>query len=195
MTFNRPKRQTLIVLPPWKKYVTFPSTDKQVQLLENLTPEGIVNLLIGGDHKELGRDTVNGVEAEVFEFQNREPFKELLPKAVLDVQDYTGKIWIGIDEQMPLRIEGDLVMGRSFMTMFHDLNLHEVNTLGEYDGELDEDIFDTNPPEGYTELTLTDIILLIPAEAKAGLVGLGIVPAGFVFWKRRRRKTREARKR
>ena len=188
MTFNRPKRKTLIVLPPWKKYVTFPSTEKQEQLLENLTPEGIVNLLIGGDHKKLGRDTLNGVEAEVFEFQNREPFKELLPKAIFDIQDYTGKIWIGIDEQMPLRIEGDLIMGKSFMTMFHELNLHEVNILGEYNVELDEDIFDTKPPEGYTELTLIDILQVIPTEAKAGLVGLGIIPAGFVLWRRRKKK-------
>jgi hypothetical protein len=188
MTFNRPKRQTLIVMPPWKKYVTFPSTDKQVQLLENLTPEGIVNLLIGGDHKKLGRETLNGVEAEVFEFQNREPFKELLPKTILDIQDYTGKIWIGIEEQMPLRIEGDLIMGKGLMTMFHELNLHEVNVLGEYNVELDEEIFDTKPPEGYTELTLIDILSLIPTEAKAGAAALGIIPAGLVFWRRRRKK-------
>jgi len=188
MTFNRPKRQTLIVMPPWKKYVTFPSTEKQEQLLENLTPEGIVNVLIGGDHKKLGKDTLNGVEAEVFEFQNREPFKELLPKTVFNVQDYTGKIWIGIDEQMPLRIEGDLIMGKGLMTMFHELNLHEVNILGEYNVELKEDLFDTNPPEGYTELTLVDILSLIPTEAKVGFMGLGIIPGGLIVWKRRKRK-------
>ena len=186
MTFNRPERKSLIVLPPWKKYITFPSTDKQMQLLANLTPEGIVKLLVDGDSKELGRDSIDGVEAEVFEFQNREPFKELLPKPIFDLKDYTGKIWIGVEEQMPLRIEGDLIMGKSFMTMFHELNLHEVNTLGDYNVELDDAIFDTSPPEDHTELTLSDILQMIPAKAKAGLAGLGIIPAGFVFWRRRR---------
>jgi hypothetical protein len=188
ITFNQPKRQTLIALPRLKKYVTFTSTDKQVQLLESQTPKGIIDLLMGGDYEELGRDNINGIEAEVFEFQDTEPIKGLLPKAVFDIQNLKGKVWIAVKEQMPVRIEGDLTVGKSFMTMFHDLNLHEVNTLGEYNVELDEDIFNTNPPEGYTELGLSDILPLIPVEAKAGIVGLSVVPAGFVVWKRRRRK-------
>jgi len=74
------------------------------------------------------------------------------------------------------------------MTMFHDLNLHEVNTFGDFNIEIDETIYDTTPPEGYTQLTLSDILQFIPAEAKAGAAALGIAPVGFVFWKRRRRK-------
>ena len=192
ITFNLPRRQTLVVFPPWKKYVTFTSTDKQMQLLENLTPKGIMNLLLGGDHQELGRDTINGVEVEVFEFQDTEPFKGLMPKAIFDIQSLKGKVWIGIKEQIPLRVEGDFVIGKSLMSMFHELNLHEVNTLGEYNVELDEDIFDTKPPEGYTELTLSDILPFIPLKVKAGITGLGlcffIVPAGFIVRKKRRKK-------
>jgi len=163
-----------------------------MQLLENLTPKGIMNLLLGGDHQELGRDTINGVEVEVFEFQDTEPFKGLMPKAIFDIQSLKGKVWIGIKEQIPLRVEGDFVIGKSLMSMFHELNLHEVNTLGEYNVELDEDIFDTKPPEGYTELTLSDILPFIPLKVKAGITGLGlcffIVPAGFIVRKKRRKK-------
>jgi len=188
ITMNRPKRQTLLVLPRWKKYGTFTSTDKIMHLLENGTPKGIINLLMEIDYKKLGRDNINGVEVEVFEFQDPVTFTELLPKAIFDIQNIKGKVWIGIKEQMPVRVEGDLFIGKSFMTMFHELNLHEVNTFGDYNIELDEDIFDTNPPEGYTEFTLSDILQLIPVEAKAGLAGLGIVPIGLIFWKRHRRK-------
>ncbi len=188
ITFNRPKRQTLLVLPPWKKYGTFASTDKQMQLLENLTPKGIMKLFMEGDHQKLGRDNIDGVEVEVFEFQDTEPFIGLGPKTILDIQSLKGKVWIGIEEQLPVRVEGDFFIGKSLMTMFNELNLREVNTFGEYNVELDEDIFDTKPPEGYTELTLSDILSLISVEAKAGLVGLSILPAGFLFWKKRRRK-------
>lgn len=194
ITFNRSKRQTLLVIPPSKKYGTITSTDKQMQLLENLTPKSLINLFMRGDHQKLGRETINGVEAEVFAFQDTEPFKGLGPKAIFDIQGLKGKIWIGIEEQLPVRVEGDLAIGKSFMTLFNDLNLHEVNTFGDYNIELDEDIFDTNPPEGYTEITLSDILLFIPVEAKAGLAGLGIIPAGLIFWKRRRKKKRTAAK-
>jgi hypothetical protein len=115
-----------------------------------------------------------------------------LPKLIADIQSLEGKVWIGIKEQLPLRVEGDFFFGKSIMTMFNDLNLHEVNTLGEYNVELDEEIFDIEPPEGYTEITLTDILTLIPIEAKAGLVGLGVsscvIPAGFIVCRKRRKK-------
>jgi hypothetical protein len=187
-TFNLPKRQTLLVFPAYKKYVTFPSTDKQAQLLETLPPNGIVDLLVGSDYKELGRDNIDGVEAQCFEFQTIESFKNLLPKPVLHMQDFKGKVWIGIEEQLPVRLEAELSIGKSLMTMFNDLILHEVNVLDEYNIAIDEDIFDIEPPEGYTEITLSDIIRMIPVEAKAGLAGLGIIPAGLIFWRRRKRK-------
>ncbi|MFH1717929.1 MAG: hypothetical protein ABIF19_11295 [Planctomycetota bacterium] len=187
-TFNRPKRQTLLLLPPYKKYGTFTSTDKQMQLLENGTPKGIINLLMDGDYRKLGRDNINGAEVEVFEFQDTESFKGILPKAIMDIQSVQGKVWIGIEEQMPVRVEGDMGIGKSFMSMFQELNLHEVNTFGDYNIELDEDIFDTTPPEGYTEVTLSDILQFIPAEAKAGLAGLGIAPAGFICYRKIRKR-------
>jgi len=192
ITLNRPKRQTLLVLPQWKKYGTFTSTDKQMQLLENATPKGLINLMMKGEHKKLGRETIDGVETEVFEFQDTEPFIGLIPKPIFDIQSLKGKVWIGIEEQMPVLVEGDMLIGKSIMTMFNDLNLHEVNTFGDYNIELDEDIFDINPPEGYTELTLSDILSVIPLKVKAGITGLGlgffIIPAGFIARKRYRRK-------
>ncbi len=187
-TFNRPQRQTLLLLPRYKKYGKFPSTDEQMRLLESGTPKGIVNLLTEGGYKELGRDHINGLETEVLAFEDPRTFKDLLPKAIADLQSIKGKVWIAIDEQLPVRVEGDIAFGRGFMTMFHEVNLHEVNTFGDYNVELDDAIFDTTAPEGYTELTLSDILQAIPAKAKAAAAGLGIVPAGFVFWMRRRRK-------
>jgi hypothetical protein len=55
----------------------------------------------------------------------------------------------------------------------------------QWNAEIPEGIFDPNIPDDYTELKATDVI---PAEAKAGLLGLGIIPMGFVCWRRQRRK-------
>jgi hypothetical protein len=189
ITFNLPKRQTLIVIPPYKKYVTFTSTENVTKIMEDLlSPNGVINLLLESNYKELGRDNVDGVEVECFEFQEANPLKGILPKAVFDIQQGKGKVWIGIKEQLPVRIEGDVVIGKSLMTVFNDLNLHEINVLDKYNVELDEAIFDTSIPEGYTEFTISDILHLIPVEAKAGLAGLFIAPAGFIFWRRRRKR-------
>ena len=189
---NIPEKQTLILFPKYKKYLKFASTDTIAKVMEQVsTPNAILNLLFAGDCKELGQDKIDGVEVEAFEFQDTEPFepfKELLPKAIFDIQTFRAKVWIGIKEQLPVRVEGDLTIGKCLMSLFHDLNLHEVNTFGDYNIELDKDIFDTNPPEGYTEVTLSDILQFIPIEAKAGVAGLGIIPAGFVIWKRRRKR-------
>jgi len=198
VTFNRPEQQTLLVLPPWKKYGTFTSTDKQMLLLENLSPKGLINLLMRSDYTELGRETIEGIETEVFEFQDTEPFVGLIPKPIFDIQRLKGKVWIGVKEQLPVRVEGDMFIGKSLMTVFNELNLHEVNTFSDYNIELDEDIFDTHPPEGYTELTLTDILPFIPLEVKAGITGLGlcffIIPTGFIVRKRQKRKKLTAHK-
>jgi hypothetical protein len=195
ITFNLQKQQTLLVFPPYKKYLTFPSMESVATIIEKFTtPNGAVDLLLGGDYKKLGKDIIDGVEVEGFEFQAIEPIKKILPKTVLDIQDYTGKIWIGIEDQLPVRVEGDLCIGKSFMTMFNELHLREINVLDKVNIEIDEDIFDVDPPEGYTEVTLSDILQMIPVEAKAGLAGLGIIPAGFIVWRRRGRKRRTVSK-
>jgi hypothetical protein len=191
-TFNLPKRQTLLIFPTYKKYVTFSSTDEHTQLLENLIPSGMVDLLLDSDYKELGRDSIDGVETQCFEFQTIESFKDLLPTPVLHMKDFKGKVWIGIEEQVPVRLEAELSIGKSLMTMFNDLILHEVNVLDKYNVAIDEDTFDVEPPEGYTEITLTDIIRMIPVEAKAGVAGLGIIPAGLIVWRRQKRKKAKA---
>ena len=194
ITFNLPKRQTFLLLPVIKKYGRFPATDGEMRLMENLSPKGLLDLLLSSGYKKLGRSKIDGVEVEGFEFQKSEPFESLGHKTLFDIQKVKGKVWIGLEEQLPIWVEGDLTIGKSFMSMFHDLNLHEVNVLEKCDVELDEKIFDTDPPEGYTELTLTDLLPLIPVEAKAGLAGLGLLPAGLIFRRRQKRKKAAARK-
>jgi len=192
LTFNIPENQTLILFPKYKKYLKFASMDALAKVMEIFTtPNGILDLLIAGGAKKLGRDKIDGIEVEAFEFEDTEhfePIKELLPRTVFNIQGFKGKVWIGIKEQLPVQVEGDLAIGKTFTTMFQELNLHEINTFGDYNIELDEGIFDTTVPEGYTEITLSDILKMIPKEAKAGVAGLVMVPAGFFVWRRRRKR-------
>ena len=192
ITMNRPQKLALLILPKWKKYMLFNSTDKQMrQFLETVTPDGIVNLLLENTYKELGRNNINGVKAEGFEFQNAESFKEIFPKLLFNLRDAKGKIWIGIEDQLPIKVEGDMKVGKCIMTMLNDLDLHEYNTLGDYNIELDDAIFDTKVPDGYIELTLTDILSIVPTSVKAGAAGAGLgiilIPAGLITWRKHKR--------
>lgn len=195
ITFNKPNRQALIVLPFLKKYGKIASTEGQTKLMNNLSPKGLLSMLLSSDYKKLGKSKRDGVEVEGFEFQEAAPFKELIPKMIFDIQNIKGKVWVGLEEELPIWVEGDLTIGKCLISMFNDLNLHEVNVLEKCNVELDEKIFDTDEiPEGYTEFTLTDILPLIPIEAKAGIAGLGIFPAGLIVWKRRKRKRTAAKR-
>ncbi|MEJ2648071.1 MAG: hypothetical protein P8016_06650 [Sedimentisphaerales bacterium] len=193
ITLNRPQKQALLILPRWKKYMLFNSTNQQMQhFLENVTPDGIVNMLLENTYKELGRGNIDGVNVEGYEFQNAERFKELFPKPLFNLQDAKGKVWIGVKEQLPVQVEGNMRVGKCIMTMLNNLNLHEFNTLGDYNIKLDGSIFNTSVPDGYTELTLTDILSVVPASVKAGAAGAGLsiilTPAGVISWRRYKRK-------
>ena len=184
ITFNRPENQTIILLPMWKKIVKFPFTEAQLKLMENLTPNGIIDLLLQNDYEELGNKKINGIETQGFAFQDAESLKGVLPKSLFNIEKCKGSTWIGVEELLPVRMEADISIGKCMLTAFIDFNLHEVNILEEYNIELDEGIFDIEIPEGYTEFKISDILPFIPVKAKAGLAGLGIVPIGLILWKR-----------
>ncbi len=54
--------------------------------------------------------------------------------------------------------EADMVLGGTVATLFMDVRCHEVTVLEKYNTELDPGLFDTHPPEGYTELKLMDFL-------------------------------------
>ena len=55
----------------------------------------------------------------------------------------------------------------------------------EYRQDIQEELFEPKIPDDYTEFTLTD---LIPTKAKAGLVGMGIIPVSIFLWRQRRKR-------
>jgi outer membrane lipoprotein-sorting protein len=157
IALNKPEQQCLVLLPLWKKCLRFPCTDEQIKIMEKLTPTGVVDVLLQTEYKRLGTATIDGVDAEGFELQDVKPVQKLLPKHLFDMQDGKATLWVGAKELLPVRMEGDFLIGKTFTTLFMDWRLHEVNTLDSYDVELDPKLFNTDMPEGYTELKFSDI--------------------------------------
>jgi hypothetical protein len=158
LILNRPEKQALLVLPAWKKYLKFAGTEEQIRVVERLTPTGVVDLLLETEHRRLGTATIDGVEAEGFEVQDLKPLEGIMPKFLLDLRQAKATLWVGKKELLPIRGEADMVLGGTVATLFMDVRCHEVTVLEKYNTELDPGLFDIRPPEGYTELKLTDFL-------------------------------------
>ena len=181
VTMNRPEKQLLFLLPVWKKCVKRPWTEEQAKILEKLTPTGVMDLLLEAPYRELGPAQIDGRAAEGFEIQDVQSMKNILPKYLIDIQQGTMTVWVGTQELLPIRLEGDLLIGKSAMTLFTDVRHHVVANLESYNVKLDEELFRTEIPEGYTEFKLADIV-----PGKLALASLGLLPVGALAWRRRR---------
>jgi hypothetical protein len=178
---NRPEKQFLFLLPVWKKCLKRPWTEGQSKILEKLTPTGVMDLVPEAPYRKLGPAQIDGRAAEGFEIPDIQSLKNILPKYLIDIQQGTATFWVGTQELLPIRLEGDLLIGKSGLTLFTDLRHHVVANLESYNVKLDEELFSTEIPEGYTEFKLTDIV-----PGKLALASLGILPVGALAWRRRR---------
>jgi len=183
-------RQIVGVLPNAKKYFKMPMTDTMAQLIDRLTPRGLVDYFMAIEHKELGKSMIDGRQVEGFEATDtglwpiHDAFSFLFP-----VKQITWRFWIDVESSLPTRAEYEIITDRGLFTEMKKLKIVCKAYTFEYHKELQEELFDPNIPDDYTEFKVTD---LIPTEAKAGLVGLVAIPAGFVYWKKRRRKRAKA---
>ncbi len=160
VVLNRREKRGVLLLDPWKKCVRFPCTEEQIKVVERLTPSGVVDLLLeSNDYRRLGTTTINGIEAEGFAAQNLKPLGNIVPRYLMDLQQGTATIWVGTKGLLPIRMEADMLLGRTIATLFMDVRCHEIAVLEKYDVELDPGLFDTATPEGYTEFTLAESLL------------------------------------
>jgi hypothetical protein len=166
ITLNRPQNQTLIVLPIWKKCLMFPCTDEQIKIMEMLTPHGLVDFFQQTDYESTGRSRIDGVEVDCFEVNGVKSFENFLPKFLFDIQKGSFKVWVDVKKLLPIRMEGDIFLGKSLGTVFTEGILHEVCAMEAYDVELDKSLFDCSLPDGYSELTLSDILHFFPMKQK-----------------------------
>jgi hypothetical protein len=184
------QREVVIVLSKLKKYFKVPLNDGMAQMIDRLTPRGLVEHFMAIEHKKLGRTRIDGREVEGFEAMDTEiwpipdKFDFLFP-----VKQITWRFWIDVESSLPIRAEYEVITDRGLLTGMKKLKVVCKAYAFEYHQQAQEELFNPNIPEDYTEFKLTD---LIPTDAKAGLVGLGIIPVGFVFWRRRKRKKAKA---
>ena len=188
--FLKETEQFIIVEPTLKKYLKVPMVgDIFDRIAATVNPRGLVEYFTSGHYTELGRAKFDNFDVEGFEtadpnvlFPLPEPLRSFFP-----VNDIVGRIWIDVETSLPVGVEAEFNTDRGLFTGFNKLHGEWRSYDFQWNAELPEGIFEPNIPDDYTEFKVTD---LIPAKAKAGLVGLGVIPAGLIFWRRQRRKKR-----
>ncbi|MHC4156342.1 MAG: hypothetical protein ACYST6_15675, partial [Planctomycetota bacterium] len=144
-------------------------------------PKGIVELFLEGGYEELGRSTIDGIEVEGFESRELK-YMESIPKFFFDIREQTHRLWVGIEDLVPVRHEAEAVLGKCLFTGFNEVRVREECIFESYGIELDEAIFEPNIPADYTPLDFN--LLSSGKTAKAGLVGVCAIPLGLVAWKK-----------
>ncbi|MHC4326100.1 MAG: hypothetical protein ACYSUX_17660 [Planctomycetota bacterium] len=190
--FLKETEQFIIVGPTLKKYLKVPMVgDLFDRIAATVTPRGLVEYFTSGHYTELGRTKFDGFDVGGFEttdpnvlYPLPEPLRSFFP-----VNHIVGRIWIDVETSLPVGVEAELNTDRGLFTGLNKLHGKWRSWDFQWNAELPEGIFEPNIPDDYTEFKITDFI---PVEVKAGIVGFVAVPAGFVFWRRRKRKRAKA---
>lgn len=178
--------RVLMVFPPQKRYLELPLDETFAGKIDSVTPKGLVDYFTSHSSEELGRSRFDGRDVEGFAINDMSLFP--IPdkyRFLIPFEDIHYRLWVDVESSLPVGAEAELTTGRGLLTWFKRLRVMVRAYDLQWDAEIPEGTFEPNIPDDYAEINLTDFI---PAKAKAGLVGLGILPIGIIFWRRRKRK-------
>lgn len=108
-------------------------------------PKAMVRQYTSGDYKELGRRTIDGVEAEGIEVQNPMGFM-----GNFQVDSHTAQLWVSVETGYPVLIESDVVGNNG------TLRIKTVMDQFQWDIEFDPSEFKTAIPPDYQPLNIQE---------------------------------------
>ncbi len=144
------------VIPSEKKYMRMVMTDEVRARSKNQMqdPRDAITKFMTGPFRELGKDTINGVEVKGIEVNN--------PPAVRGVyNNFIGRTWVDVATEYPVRIEIETDIG----TGADATKMLMVMDGFEWGKELDPGIFEPNIPSDYK--TMGEMKLPAQDEASA----------------------------
>jgi len=110
------------------------------KLSSSISPENIVNMMLSeGEYKKLGRETIDGVFSEGFEFDDK---RALLSADKDMVENIVTRLWVNVNTNLPVRIEVDGVL-------INNIKANVVMFDPQWDIELEADFFEPKIPDNY----------------------------------------------
>jgi hypothetical protein len=141
MYMNPGEKAMIIVMPTEKKYMRMVLTDDYLPKMKSQMqdPRYALTRFMTGQLKELGKDVIDGVEVKGIEVVN--------PPAVSGIyNNFTGRTWVDVATEYPVRIEIDTEIGTGADKMKMLMVMDEFD----WGAELDPGIFEPNIPADYT---------------------------------------------
>lgn len=116
--------------------------DEDIQQLSTLGPRNIVDLILSkGQYKTLGRETVDGVLSEGFEFDDT---RAMLSMDKAEIANVATRLWVDVKTNLPVRGEVDCIL-------MDNAKARVVIYDPQWDIELESDFFEPRIPAGYVE--------------------------------------------
>ena len=135
------------VIPPMKKYIKASMTEEQIRKMhEEINPTGMIKEFISFEHTELGREIIDGVEAEGIEVDDPKFLAVMFENA-------KGRLWVDVETDLPVRVEVEGVSGGGVVET--KIVAYEFD----WNAELEPSVFEPNIPDDYAlhgEIDLSD---------------------------------------
>jgi outer membrane lipoprotein-sorting protein len=143
------EKAMLVTIPPRKKYIRWTVPDEMMSEItkQYQDPRDILSHFMSGEHKELGRSTLDGIEIQGIEATMLGVFK--------------GRMWVDIATEYPVKMEMESKIGASRIAIVID--------GFEWNPELSPDIFEPNVPADFESLGEIKMPWLGEATAIDGL--------------------------
>jgi hypothetical protein len=147
MTFicHNAEQKVLILKHSPKQYsLTEMSGEMQAEVAQKqagaMNPKAIVEQLLSGQYTELGREAIDGVEAEGVEIHDPPEDKD-----DSRIDSHVIRLWVGVETEYPVRMESEIVGNGG------NLRATQVVDQFEWHIDLDPDLFQLDVPSDYTE--------------------------------------------
>lgn len=146
----RKVKQFIGIIPVAKIYHRGPLTESALREMEQMAPRAIVERFMSAEYKELGRETLEGVEIEGIEVNDPKVLKEYPPP----VKNFAARLWVDVETELPVCLELEFVpVGSSVWTQM-------VVDQFQWNVELDASVFEPDIPADYkleTEYSSTSL--------------------------------------
>jgi hypothetical protein len=139
----------VVLLHDLKRYTqrTFPPLPAGAEAARNgdTAPKAMIRQFTSGDYKELGRRTINGVEAEGIETQH-----PMGTGGNFQIDSETAQLWVSVETGYPVLIEIDVVGNNG------TVQIKMVMDQFQWDVDLDPSQFETVIPPDYQPLEIQE---------------------------------------